>query len=205
MASSVIDSHWNEYGPFAKWLVGYLQPKAILELGTYKGFSASCFAEPNIGDVYTVDCNDVGQKENLAKYKNVRVIIDTFQRVARTWDKQIDILHLDGDHNFDATVSDFMKFTPFLNEKHVVLVHDVLNYSDAGLGPQQFMMYLQSDSIHKLILPGKCGLGIITPNIGIATAIKQKYKTLTPEDVKVAWEGMAFVYQQWVKEGLKIL
>src|SRR6266545_3234141 len=39
------DSAWLEHAPFASWLVDALQPKQIVELGCFSGFSYSVFCQ----------------------------------------------------------------------------------------------------------------------------------------------------------------
>ena len=47
-------------GRFLAWLVGWLSPKHVLDVGTFTGYSALCLAErlPAEGQVHTIEVND---------------------------------------------------------------------------------------------------------------------------------------------------
>jgi len=54
-------------GRFLAWLTGWLLPKRVLDVGTFTGYSALCFAEglPVEGEVHTIEIND--ERESLIR------------------------------------------------------------------------------------------------------------------------------------------
>ncbi len=95
-----------------------------MDLGVDYGFSTFSFAIPRIGHVYGID-NFIGDDfvgEDTERYKydfvsmkreklhlqdTITFIEGTFDEVAETWDKKIDILHIDGSQNVRVV----MRFT----------------------------------------------------------------------------------------------
>jgi len=54
-------------GRFFAWLMDWLKPKRVLEVGTFTGYSALCFAErlPHEGEVHTIEIDD--ERERLIR------------------------------------------------------------------------------------------------------------------------------------------
>lgn len=115
----------------------------ILEIGCFKGRSSVSFGFGCIGTrrhVYSVDLFEgdgsmYGKGEFLSDFeRNVQVcgltdyitpIKQYSTVVARSWDRQIDILFIDGSHNYDDVKADFEAFYPFVKKGGIVALHDV--------------------------------------------------------------------------------
>ncbi len=135
-------SAWKGHRKFANRLVEILQPSIIVDLGVDYGYSLFSLAEPNIGHVYGIDTfeGDIHSGHHADaydvvcrvleqnKYNNITLIKGFFDEVASTWDKKIDILHIDGLHTYEAVKNDINKWTPFLSEKGVLLMHDTTTF-----------------------------------------------------------------------------
>ena len=135
------DSAWTGHGLFAMKLVESLNPKVTVDLGVDYGFSTFCLAYPQIGNVYGIDWF---QGDEHAGYRDTYPLIDNlyqevkqsfgisniefikgdFEEVAKTWNKPIDILHIDGFHSYEAVTNDFINWTKFCHEESIVLFHD---------------------------------------------------------------------------------
>lgn len=141
-AAELIPSAWNANRDLALWLVRYKQPTVTVDLGVDLGYSSFILAEQNIGEVYAVDIfegekalnvntySSVLQFKDTHNYNNITVIKADFTDLAKTWALPIDILHIDGEHTYEAVSRDFNNWIRFVKEDGVILFHDTLSYRD---------------------------------------------------------------------------
>lgn len=90
-------------GRFLSWLVEWLSPKQILEIGTFTGYSAICFAErlQAGGLVTTIEVND--QQEGIIQEhfalcgfaERLNLLIGDANEVIPTLDGPFDLVYLD--------------------------------------------------------------------------------------------------------------
>jgi len=90
-------------GRFLSWLVEWLSPKQILEVGTFTGYSAICFAERlrEGGRVTTIEVND--QQEGIIREhfalcgfaERLQLIIGDANEVIPTLEGPYDLVYLD--------------------------------------------------------------------------------------------------------------
>jgi len=120
--------------------------KHIVEIGTYKGGSASLISVylPKKIKLTTIDIFKIPIKgsippkgkyptykqakktiEKQGKIKKVNIIKNTSKKVAKDWKKKIDILFIDGDHRYKGIKEDFKNWEPHLIKKGIVLIHDI--------------------------------------------------------------------------------
>jgi beta-1,4-mannosyl-glycoprotein beta-1,4-N-acetylglucosaminyltransferase len=175
---SKITSAWTGHRDFAEWLVDYLKPKTIVELGVDYGFSSFVFAKRSFGTVYGIDLftgdshagerdtyNTVKETINEWNLTNLKIIKGDFTEVSKTWDIPIDILHIDGYHTYDAVKNDFTNWSKFVNNDGIILFHDTaIEY----FGIKDFFKELPG---YKLEFKHSAGLGIYTKN-------KELYQTI---------------------------
>ena len=171
------DSAWKGHFEFSMFLVNYIKPNIIVELGVDYGHSTFCLASPNIGTVYAIDCFEgdiyAGFKttENIFKdFKtellnkslllsdNIIPIKGYFDDVVLTFDKQIDILHIDGLHTYEAVKNDFEKWSVKNNPNAVIIMHDVIAYSDS-VGK-----FFNEIEFPKFYFTHSAGLGVVCKN-----------------------------------------
>lgn len=130
------------------------EAQTIVEIGTYRGRSAyilGCGAKQSGGHVYTIDAYEphtIGEMTvspeiaaavgaMLKTYDlvdTVTPIIDDGVNVAKKWDKAVDLLFIDGSHDYKSVKADFNAW-----RKHVdglIAFHD---YSDNWPGVQKFV------------------------------------------------------------------
>jgi predicted O-methyltransferase YrrM len=94
----------------------------ILEIGTYCGKSTTVFREIfPFAEIYT--CDPVERKERLLP-RNVHFYLSGWQKLAKTWDKKIDLLFIDSSHTYRDTKKCFNQFVPFVKNGGYVLFHD---------------------------------------------------------------------------------
>lgn len=178
------DSAWKGHGLFAMQLVESLKPEVTVDLGVDYGFSTFCLAYPQIGKVYGIDWfqgdehtgyrNTYPLVTDLYKHvekvfgvSNVELIKSDFAEAAKTWDKKIDILHIDGLHTYEAVKFDYETWIGFCKDDAVIMFHDVeAHHPTVG----KFFAELEG---YKIIRRGSAGLGILTRSRDKYTLIQQ--------------------------------
>ncbi len=140
------NSCWVEHLPFAMWLTSAMKPRILVELGTYGGASycGFCQAIAWLGlptRSFAVDTwkgdphngwNGPHILENLrshhdARYVEFSQLLElTFDEAAfRFADGEIDLLHIDGYHTYEAVKHDYETWRPRMSDRGVILFHDV--------------------------------------------------------------------------------
>jgi predicted O-methyltransferase YrrM len=112
-----------------------------LEIGCYKGcstiFLAKACLKKGIRKIYAVDLftgtpswkQDIdtqkSTKQRLKSY-GLEEAVTLIRGDSRTqaWDRAIDVLHLDGDHTYEAILGDLRKYVAFLTPGGIVIVDD---------------------------------------------------------------------------------
>lgn len=181
---------WMGHRNFAEWLVRFVNPKVTVDLGVDYGFSTFCFALPRIGHVYGID-NFVGddfivkgdpnkyeyvmmKREKLHLQDNLTFIKGDFDEVAKTWDKTIDVLHIDGSHHYEDVKRDFETWSKFLSDEAIILFHDtaIENYDGKEYGVKKFFEELD---LPKFNIEHSFGLGVACKNEVILSHIKNNF------------------------------
>lgn len=180
-----ISSAWKGHEFFATWLVKKLQPETIVDLGVDYGFSTFTWGLPHIGNVYGIDSFEgdpktgfrntfdsvIQLRKRLNLEDNVTIIKGKFSQVCNTWDKPIDILHIDGRPEYNFVKEDFENWYRHLKEGAVVLFHDTCIYEN-NFGVWRFFNELQ---LPKLNFTHSAGLGIATTNMELLGEIYETF------------------------------
>ena len=148
-------SAWVGHAEIAVFLVNSFNPNVIVDLGV------------DYRNTYEIVLNKYNQLKERYSIDNIEFIKSDFNDLAKIWDKQIDILHIDGLHTYEAVKLDFDTWSKFTNENSIILFHDVEAFPDS-VG--KFFSELGG---HKLIHTGSAGLGIYTQNINNLLKIKE--------------------------------
>jgi hypothetical protein len=141
-------SAWVEHIPLAFLLVDLLRPRVLVELGTHHGdsYCAFCQAVEQLGlggnstrcfavDTWRGDAHagfygdDVIQRlrqRHDPAYGTFSTLVrsDFDSAVSHFADGSIDLLHVDGHHEYESVRHDFERWQPKLSERAVVLLHD---------------------------------------------------------------------------------
>jgi len=188
-----VPSCWRGHRKFVEWLVTEVKPEVTVDLGVNWGFSTFCFAMPRIGHIYGVDSFEgdsfIGKTESSKSYEyvlekqeklfmrdNVTFIKGFFDDVAKNWNKEIDILHIDGDHTYESVKNDYETWSPFVKENGVILFHDTC-IDTPRFGVKRFFEELD---MPKLTFTHTCGLGVASKNKQLIEFIKSNFNLDNP-------------------------
>jgi glycosyltransferase involved in cell wall biosynthesis len=147
-------SAWIEHVPFAFWISKVLRPGCFVELGTERGvsYAAFCQAVERLGlgaQCYAVDTWQGDEHSGFYDESVFNGLVELNERRYRQFssllrmtfnealpyfaDGEIDLLHIDGLHTYDAAAEDFANWRPKLSDRAVVLFHDI-NVRRRGFG-----------------------------------------------------------------------
>jgi predicted O-methyltransferase YrrM len=137
--SGLRDSAWLLYG-----LTRSLKPRVCVETGSAQGKSA-CYVgmalkengrgklyaiDPHTktdwNDWYSVDTLDVFnrniRKAGVSQY--VEMLRGTSAEIAPSWNQEIDLLFIDGDHSYEGVRFDWETFSEYLTDFSITVFHD---------------------------------------------------------------------------------
>ncbi len=184
---------WAGHIPFAMFLVDILRPKVFVELGTYYGVSYCAFCQAvkelkldtrcygldtwyGDGITWGYDKNEVF--DDLSKHHDPlygsfsRLIRSTFDDALDSFqDGEIDLLHIDGFHPYDAVKHDFETWLPKMSQRGVILFHDInVREKDYGvwkLWSEISPRYLHFDVFHEH------GLGVLAAGTEVPELLRE--------------------------------
>jgi lipopolysaccharide transport system ATP-binding protein len=173
-------SAWIPHIPFAFTLIDLLRPRTFVELGTHKGDSYCAFCQAirhlqlNITatavDTWTGDSSagfyDASILQQLKAHHDPRysssstLLQSTFDDAAsRFANNSIDLLHIDGSHDYASVKHDFETWLPKLSRQCVVLLHDT-QVTANNFGVHHLFTELKSQFPH-FEFPHAYGLGLL--------------------------------------------
>jgi GT2 family glycosyltransferase len=172
-------SAWLRHGPFAMWLVGALQPRRIVELGTHNGYSYFAFCQAVQEHNLSTTCVavDTWQGDEHAGFYDNEVYDAVVQHNApyadfstllrKTFDAalddvkdgSVDLLHVDGRHFYEDVKADFESWIPKLSPRAVVLFHDT-EVRERGFGVWKYWAEI-CENRPSFNFPHQHGLGIL--------------------------------------------
>lgn len=192
-----ITTAWAGHKDFAMWLVARLRAETTVDLGVDFGFSSFCFALPGIGHVYGIDSfegdahagfRDTYQEALRGQRElglgNLTFIRGLFADVAKTWNRRIDILHVDGNHAYEAVKADLSEWARFMKPSGVVLLHDTC------VGHFGVRQVFDEIPYPKLNFHQSHGLGVVSPDAALIREIAATFPELV-EAGSVRLDGSA--------------
>jgi predicted O-methyltransferase YrrM len=169
MDTSRIITAWHGMEPFAHWLVQTIDPNLTIELGVDYGFSLIELARHSRGTTIGIDwfqgdpqtghrnAEEIARKNIKDSGFEIRIDKAKFDD-AVSWypDGVIDILHIDGAHDYDSVKHDFETWFPKVRKGGVILLHDTQSFA-ADVG-----RFYHSLPYPKFELTHSAGLGVVT-------------------------------------------
>jgi GT2 family glycosyltransferase len=171
---------WTGHIPAAFWLVKVLKPRTFVELGTHSGNSYFAFCQAMAafapaGRAFAVDTwqgddhaggydetvfQDV-QGFNTQHFRQFSTLLRSTFDEARGYfpDGEVDLLHIDGLHTYEAVRHDFEMWESALSPRAVVLFHDT-NVRERNFGVWRFWREL-SQRFPSFEFDHSNGLGLI--------------------------------------------
>ena len=121
-------------------IVRGIKPKAVLEIGIRSGVSTRIMCEAIEDGKMDVGyhCCDIDEKcKNIQSATAVplNVHIMPSDALAREWDKEIDILFIDGCHKYEQVVRDYFNFSKFVRPNGFIFLHDTNPPSEKHKSP----------------------------------------------------------------------
>lgn len=182
-------SAWKGHFEFAMWLVNKFNPLITVELGVDYGNSTFAFASEGVGIVYGIDCfgGDVhaGQRntydtvtstylnllsQQLLKIPNIRILKGYFNEFIDNFENNsIDILHIDGLHEYESVKEDFENYFPKCHNNSIILFHDVVAFK------QTVGKFFEELPYPKTMVSHSAGLGILSKNQDIIDLINNEW------------------------------
>jgi len=177
---SEFPSAWLGHIPFGAWLVETVKPDCLVELGTHYGHSYFSFCESVEKNRLTTRCYavdtwegdehaglysnqvfDVVKKYHNENYKDFSKLLRmTFdEALGHFADGEVDFLHIDGLHSYEAVKHDFETWLPKLSERAVVLFHDT-NVRERDFGVWKLWSELK-EHYPNIIFEHSFGLGVL--------------------------------------------
>lgn len=197
-------SGWIGHVPFGMYLIDVLRPKAIAELGTHHGVSycAFCQAVKELDletRCYAVDswqgdahAGFYGPEvlKDLEEYHNPlyggfsQLIQSTFEEALGCFaDDDLDLLHIDGLHTYEAVKQDFEKWLPKLTDRGVVLLHDI-NVRESDFGVWKFWEELKPRFPHFEFVHSN-GLGVLAVGKRYPDELNELFQCSTEEATRI--------------------
>jgi predicted O-methyltransferase YrrM len=174
-------------------LVRSLKPDVCVEIGSARGRS-SCFIglalkENRRGKLYAIDPHErtnwndtdsVNTFEILRKNLKmlhlnswVEIIRQTSDNAASNWDREIDMIFIDGDHTYEGVKRDWELFVPHVRQFGFAIFHDTTwdlyrgtESSRVDMGVPRFVEELRKQGYPVLTIDRDCGLSIVQPTKG---------------------------------------
>jgi hypothetical protein len=104
------------------------------------------------------------------KLDNLEIIRGYFDDVAKTWKEEINLLHIDGLHDYENCKNDCDTWVPLLEENGVVLFHDTISNPN-GVG-----VFFSQLEVPKVNFTNSFGLGVASNNFNLIQEIKETFK-----------------------------
>ncbi len=98
-----------------------------VEIGVDRGKSFACvwFSAPKGVNMYGIDINDTKERKKMFKKEDMKVFYhDSSMKVAKNWDKKVNVLLVDGNHTYEGVMEDCESWYPHMAKNSVMLFHD---------------------------------------------------------------------------------
>lgn len=171
-------SAWIGHAPFLRYLIREEKPRLFVELGTHYGLSyfVACQTIQELSLDTLAVAIDHWQGDQHASfyddsvYESVKLLnqqYESFSKLLKTSfmdgrsmiHDEIDLLHIDGLHTYEAVKEDFESWLPKMSANGIVLLHDIhVRREDFGV----FKLWAEIQKNYKTLeFTGSHGLGVV--------------------------------------------
>jgi hypothetical protein len=105
----------------------------------------------------------------ILSYNNIKFIKGYFNDINKNFNEKIDLLHIDGLHDYESVKNDFNLWFPKLSDNGVVIFHDTISF------PNDVGKFFNELEYYKTNFTHSEGLGILSKNKNIIDFIKKKW------------------------------
>ena len=107
----------------------------IVEIGTGTGGTALYLKDLSQADIYSIDPQPIGYVHDLLPAHDIYFIHKTSEVAAQEWDHgPIDILFIDGAHDFSNILKDIWYWSPLVSDNGIVIFDDYEVDEHGGIG-----------------------------------------------------------------------
>lgn len=217
----LIRPDWAGHLPFLACLLGASRPKRFVELGVFYGDSYCYACQMRVllrmetecvgidswqGDIhtgnYTEDVYSDLKAHHDSRYSEFSVLKRGFfeDQVGDFDDESIDLLHIDGEHTYEAVSKDFRTWLPKVKAAGIILFHDTDVFDRSDFGVWKLWGELSNDW-PTFRFNHSHGLGVLLK--GTVSDVPRPFETLfrgTPEQqdsIRAFFEavGTRYIYQ----------
>lgn len=182
-----IPSAWKGHLEFAVWLTCRFLPRVVVDLGVDYGSSTYAWGASGLSQVVGIDWfqgdEQTGLRDNYSRvlslgetlarehrYENtVRIWKSSFEEAAANFNRQVDVLHFDGLHTYEAVTRDLKCWLPKLSSGGIVVMHDVRAFRDVEAAFRELPG-------SKTIFDHSCGLGVASTDERKIEIVEKEWK-----------------------------
>jgi hypothetical protein len=187
-ALKCVPSAWKAYIEFAVWLTCRFLPQKIVDLGVDYGCSTYAWGSSGVSQVIGIDWfkgdeqtgfrDTSGAISSLGhalvrdcQYRDtVRIWRTSFEDAAKVYNEQIDVLHIDGLHTYEAITKDLKDWLPKLTKDGVIVMHGI------SVLPDTVGRAFEKLRQPKIRLEHSTGLGVACANPQKIDIIEKEWK-----------------------------
>ncbi|GAI70354.1 unnamed protein product [marine sediment metagenome] len=110
--------------------------RLVFEIGTGRLVSGRAFLYGLEKTKGTLISCDPAKKFNFS-HPQFQFMQKTSNEIAKTWNRPIDILFIDGNHRYEEVLFDYKTFAPFVKKNGLIIFHDIRHPVKKIQGPKK--------------------------------------------------------------------
>lgn len=148
-------------------LIAKIEPQFILEIGTWKGYSALLWEQAFGGCIVTIEKTeelDIRLPAPAFYIKGDSHSEQMLEQVKNCYpNEQYDFLFIDGDHSYEGVKKDFEMYAPLVRKGGIIIFHDAIYHADETEEVDIFWHEIKNQYSYVEIKVGKnsTGIGVI--------------------------------------------